>query len=236
MSANEAERRKLILERLEKAYPQAKVALHFSNPWELLVAVVLSAQCMDIVVNKATEKLFAKYKTLDDYVNAPPQTFEKELTSIIFYRNKAKNILASAKIVKERHEGKVPDTMEELLKLPGVARKTANIILGNAYGKVEGIAVDTHVSRISQRLRLVELETIGGKQELTFVRKGKTVLDFKKDADPVKIEAQLMERLPKEKWFATTYRIIDHGRAICKAQNPKCEICPLSDLCPTSRV
>lgn len=225
-----------ILNRFKSAYPHSKIALQYGSSWELLVAVVLSAQCTDVMVNKVTEKLFVKYKTLEAYVRASPKAFEQDIKSTGFYHNKTKNVLATAKIVKETFHGRVPDTMDELLTLPGVARKTANIILGNAYHKVEGIAVDTHVHRISQRLRLVNLSLIGGKRELTFTKNGKTYVDFKKDADPNKIEIQLMASVPKDQWFATNYRLVDHGRAICKAQSPQCTRCTLKDLCPSSRV
>jgi endonuclease-3 len=211
---------------LKKTYPEAKIVLTYKNPWELLVSVILSAQCTDVMVNKVTEKLFAKYKTLEDYVNADLAEFEQDIKSTGFYHNKAKNILATAKHVKEEFCGTMPATMEELLTLSGVARKTANVVLGNAFAVVEGIAVDTHVSRLSQRLRLVDLETIGGKKQL---------IDYKKDADPVKIESQLMESVPKEDWFKLTYLLIDHGRAVCKAQNPNCNSCVLNCLCPSSR-
>lgn len=227
---------KEILTLLEKKYPESKIALNYKNPWELAVSVILSAQCTDKMVNIVTEKLFNKYKELEDYLKAPLTVFEKDIKSTGFYHNKAKNILAAAKIVKEKFNGKIPDNMDDLLILPGVARKTANIILGNAYNVSVGIAVDTHVSRISQRLRLVDLETIGGKKKFFFKKNGKEVLDFIKDVDTNKIEKQLMTVIPKEDWMKITYRIIDHGRAICKAQNPNCSICPLNKLCPASRV
>lgn len=232
-----------IVEILKKTYPKAKIALEYSNNWELLVAVILSAQCTDIMVNKVTALLFAKYKTLDDYVRADVSAFEKDIKSTGFYHNKAKNILASAKLIKEKFNGEIPKTMEEILTLPGVARKTANVVLGNAYKVVEGIAVDTHVHRISQRLRLVDLSKIGGKKKLYFTTPGVEkplmrgkVIDYIKDANPEKIERELMKNIPKEGWFGITYMIIDHGRAICRAQNPKCDICPLKKICPASRV
>lgn len=231
-----------ILKLLKKNYPHAKIALNFGNSWELLVAVVLSAQCTDKMVNQVTAKLFARYKTLDDYTDANLSAFEQDIKSAGFYHNKAKNILATAKIIKEKYKGKIPDKMEDLLTLPGVARKTANIILGNAYDIVEGIAVDTHVQRISQRLRLVDFSKIGGKKILFFKRPGLSKrpglnnIDYVKDADPNKIEQELMKVIPKQDWFKFTYMIIDHGRAICKAQNPNCSICPLVKLCPASRI
>ncbi len=221
---------------LKKSYPNAKIVLQYGSPWELLVAVILSAQCTDVMVNKVTEKLFAKYRTLEDYVRADLHEFEADIKSTGFYRAKAKNILAAAHLIKEKFKRRVPKIMEELLTIPGVARKTANVVLGNAYGVVEGIAVDTHVSRLSQRLRLVDLGKIGGKKEFSFTKNGRRVVDFKKDADPVKIERELMGVIPKKDWFATTYMLIDHGRAVCKSQNPNCASCVLNTLCPASRV
>lgn len=227
---------KKILKILKNSYPKATIALNFSNPLELLISVILSAQCTDKMVNIVTDKLFKKYKTLDDYVEADIKEFEIDIKSTGFYHNKAKNILETAKIIKEKFGSTVPKTMEEMITLKGVARKTANIVLGNAYKVVVGIPVDTHVSRISQRLRLVDLEKIGGKREFTFKKKGKEVIDFKKDADANKIEKELMNLIPHEDWIQISYEIIDHGRAICKAQNPKCDVCPLSELCPASRM
>ncbi|MEK7587251.1 MAG: endonuclease III [Patescibacteria group bacterium] len=228
-----------VLALLEKHYPHARIVLRYGNPWELLVAVILSAQCTDVMVNKVTEKLFATYRSLDAFVRADIKEFEQDIRSTGFYHNKAKNILAAAKLVKEKFHGSVPKTMEELLTIPGVARKTANVVLGNAYGVVEGIAVDTHVLRLSQRLRLVDLDKIEGKKRFSFARPGLAKLkgiDYKKDADPVKIERELMAVIPQKDWFKTTYLLIDHGRAVCKAQNPNCQACFLHDLCPVSRV
>lgn len=225
-----------IIQILKKTYPRAKIVLKYRNPWELLVSVVLSAQCTDVTVNKVTERLFKKYKTLDDYVKADSKKFEQDIKSTGFYHNKAKNVLAGALLIKEKFGGKVPRTMNELLTIPGVARKTANVVLGNAFGVVSGIAVDTHVLRLSQRLRLVDLAKIGGKKELTFKKGIKTIIDYKKDADPVKIERELMEIIPKSDWFKTTYLLIDHGRAVCRAQNPDCTHCVLHKICPSSRI
>lgn len=222
-----------ILQVLKKTHPNAKIVLNYKSTWELLVAVVLSAQCTDKMVNRVTSKLFKKYTTLDSYVNAVPTEFEMDIKSTGFFRNKAKNILASAKIIKNKYNGIVPDNMEDLLTLPGVARKTANIILGNAYGIIKGIAVDTHVLRISQRLRLVDLKTIGGKKKV-ILRDNKTI-DYLKDAISEKVESQLMTITPKSEWFHFTYRIIDHGRSLCKAINPLCSLCPLKTLCPVAR-
>ncbi len=233
-----------VISRLRAAYPDAKIVLRYSNSWELLVSVILSAQCTDVMVNKVTERLFKKYSTLEDYVHADLSTFEQDIKSTGFYHNKAKNILAAAKLIQEKFGSVIPRTMAEMLTIPGVARKTANVVLGNAYSVVEGIAVDTHVLRLSQRLRLVDLDTIGGKKEMHFTKPGfpepkpgfKTEVDYKKDADPVKIERELMDVLPKEDWFQTTYLLINHGRAVCKAQNPDCSHCVLHRICPVSRV
>lgn len=195
-----------IVRELKRLFPHAKIVLKYRNNWELLVAVQLSAQCTDKKVNEVTEKLFKKYRTLDDYVKANPREFEQDIHSTGFYRNKTKNILAAAKMVKEKFGGKIPRTMEEILKLPGIARKSANVILGNAYGVVEGIAVDTHVKRLAKKLGLTNHD------------------------DPVKIEKDLMAILPKKEWFNFTYRLIDYGRKYCPARPHKHELCPLSKL------
>jgi endonuclease-3 len=229
-------RKATIIQVLKNTYPDAKIVLRYRTPWELLVAVVLSAQCTDVVVNKVTAYLFTKYKSPEDYVRAEPHEFEQDIKPTGFFRSKAKNILASAKIVVEKYRGKVPDTMEELTALPGIARKSANIILSNAYGKIEGIAVDTHVLRLSQRLRLIDLDRIGGKHEIEFLRSGTSVVDYKKDADPVKVERELMGLVARSDWFLFTYLLIDHGRAICKAKNPDCGTCTVRAFCPSSRV
>lgn len=236
MTTNDQKRINTVFSLLTRTYPQAKIALHYADPWELLVSVILSAQCTDIIVNKVTEKLFAKYKTLDEYVRADITEFEKDVKSTGFYHNKAKNILAAAKMVRDKFDGNVPKKMEEILTLPGVARKTANVVLSNAYGIIEGIAVDTHVLRLSQRLRLVDLTKIGGKKLMVFERDGNPVIDYTKDADPVKIENELMEIIPRDQWQRTTHLLIDHGRAVCKAQNPDCAYCVLNKLCPVSRL
>lgn len=192
-----------IVKALKKFLPNAKIALRYSNNWELLVAVVLSAQCTDKKVNEVTAELFKKYRSLNDYVNADAVEFEMDIRPTGFYRNKTKNILAAANIVKEKFGGKVPRSMAEILTIPGVARKTANVVLGNAYGVVEGIAVDTHVKRLSKLLGLT------------------------KHSDPVKIEKDLMAILPKKEWFDFTYRLIDYGRKYCPARPHKHELCPL---------
>ena len=203
-------RARKIFSALKKTYPHARIALRYANPWELLVAVILSAQCTDKKVNEVTPALFKKYPALDDYVAANPREFEMLIRQTGFYHAKAKAILASAKIVKGTFGGRVPKTMEKILTLRGVARKSANVVLGNAYGVVDGIAVDTHVRRLSQRMGCTTHH------------------------DPVKIERDLMALLPKKDWFASTYLLIDHGRAICTAKDPRCDLCPLKDICPSA--
>ena len=193
---------------LKELFPEAKIALQYKAHWEMLVAVILSAQCTDKKVNEVTATLFKKYPTLDHYVNADPTEFEKDIKPTGFYRNKTKNILAASKIIKEKYNGVIPNTMEALLSLPGVARKTANIVLSNAYGIVEGIAVDTHVKRLSIKLDLTD------------------------NTNPDKIEQDLMQILPKEEWFALTYRLIEYGRQICPARKHPCENHPLSKIYP----
>ena len=183
----------MIVQELKKLFPRAGMMLKYKNNWELLVAVMLSAQCTDKKVNEVTAKLFKKYRTLDDYIHTSRREFEKDIYSTGFYRNKAKNILAAAKTIKEKYNGKIPKTMGEILKIPGVARKTANVVLGNAYGVVEGIAVDTHVARLS-RLFGLTMHT-----------------------NPVLIEKDLMQILPKSEWFLFTYRMIEYGRTYCSA-------------------
>jgi len=204
------ERAATVFEILEKRYPNARVALKFNNPLEILVATILSAQCTDAKVNEVTSSLFKKYHTSKDYAQADLGTLEQEIRSTGFYRNKARYIRQSCAIFAEKFGGKVPDSMEELLQLPGVARKTANIVLSNAYGIVEGIAVDTHVKRVSQRLGLT------------------------KNKDPDKIEKDLMQLLPKEAWFPINYLVIELGREICVAGIPYCDRCPLDKLCPSA--
>jgi endonuclease III len=201
-----------IIRLLSKAYPDAKVALRFSNPLETLVATILSAQTTDEGVNKVTDSLFRKYRTPADYLRVPESELAADIKPTGFYNQKARAIRGACRRIVEVYDGRVPDTMEDLLTLPGVARKTANIVLGNAYGVVEGIAVDTHVRRVSQRL------------------------GFTEQKDPDKIERDLMRLIPRDRWFDFTYVLIEHGRAICVARTPKCEICPVSHLCPSSRV
>ncbi len=220
-----------ILKILHQKYPHAKMILNYSNHWELLVAVVLSAQCTDKKVNEVTNKLFAKYQKSNikiqkynskiksitpeiqeiiNFAQMPLVELENDVKSTGFYHNKAKNIQNAAKIILEKFNGKIPPTIEEITTPPGVARKSANVILGNAFGIVEGIAVDTHVCRISQRLGLT------------------------KNTDPVKIENDLMQLLPKTEWFKWTYLVIDFGRSICDAKHPMCRSCPLNKICPSA--
>ena len=199
-----------VIRRLEAEYPDAKIALNYSNPLELLVATMLSAQCTDETVNKVTSSLFTKYRTAEDYASANLERFEQEIRPAGFYRNKARNIIATARSIVARFGGNVPRTMAELITLPGVARKTANIVLYNAYSVIEGIAVDTHVRRVSRRLGLTQ------------------------ESDPDKIEKDLMQQVPKAKWGSFPYLLIEHGRAVCTAKKSKCEICILNDICPSA--
>ncbi len=201
-------RAKKIVQTLKKLFPDAKMVLRYGSHWELLVAVMLSAQCTDKQVNIVTEKLFKKYRKLEDYVRVQPKEFEKDIFSTGFYRNKTKNILAAAKMVKEKFFGKIPMNMDEILSIPGVARKTANVVLGNAYGVVEGIAVDTHVRRLSIKLGLTDY------------------------TDPNKIEQDLMQVIPKKNWFSFTYLIIEYGRNVCRARRHDCANHPLTKMFP----
>jgi endonuclease-3 len=189
---------------LKKLYPEAKTVLRHASPWELYIAVVLSAQTTDKKVNEVTDRLFKKYKTLDDYVSADPEAFEREIKEVNFYRNKAKSILRAAKIVKEQFGGEVPRTMEALQSLPGAGRKTANVIQSQAYGIAEGIAVDTHVMRLSRRWGLTD------------------------ETDPDKIEQDLVMILPKKEWPYFNVRVVDYGRDHCSARPHPHEACPLS--------
>jgi endonuclease-3 len=202
----------VIYRRLEKEYPEARTALNFSTPYEMLFATIMSAQSTDVTVNKVTEKLFSKYRTLEDYANADPEEFQADIKQTGFFRMKTKSIQGAARRLLDVYGGRVPDTMAEILTLPGVARKTANVVLGNVYGVVEGIAVDTHVGRLARRLGLT------------------------KETDPVKVELDLMRLIPRSKWMHVTYLFIEHGRKVCKAPVPRCEECVLNDICPSSRV
>ena len=199
-----------IIRLLEKEYSDAKTALDYTNPLELLIATILSAQCTDKRVNIVTKTLFKKYKTPEDYADADIKEFEEDIKSTGFYRNKAKNIKKCCQLLIENFNSQVPKTMNELLELPGVARKTANIVLSNAYGIVEGIAVDTHVRRLAKRLGLTENE------------------------DQDKIEKDLMEITPKAQWMKITDLLIFHGRRVCLAKNPNCEGCVLNKICPSA--
>ncbi|MGH2658455.1 MAG: endonuclease III [Actinomycetota bacterium] len=205
------ERAPEIVRILSGTHPDAKVALNFSTPLEMLVATILSAQCTDERVNRVTKTLFDKYHTPEDYLRVPESELAADIKPTGFFNQKTKSIRGACRRIVEVYGGEVPDAMEDLVTLPGVARKTANIVLGNAFDKVEGIAVDTHVRRLADRL------------------------GFSKEKDPDKVERDLMRLIPRQRWFPFTYVLIDHGRAICVARNPKCEICPVSDLCPASR-
>ncbi len=199
-------RAKKILGKLKKIVPEAGMILKYGNNWELLVAVMLSAQCTDKKVNEVTEELFKKYRTLDDYVCAAQSEFEKDIFQTGFYKNKTKNILGAAKYLKEKHRGKLPRTMEEMIRIPGVGRKTANVVLGNAFGVTEGIAVDTHVFRLARVLGLSN---------------GKT---------PEAVERDLMRLFPKKDWFPLTYYLIEYGRKFCPARKHDHQNCPLADI------
>src|SRR5712692_3159086 len=205
-------RTRTIIARLKREFPDAKCALDHQSPLELLVATILSAQCTDARVNLVTPALFAKYRSAADYAAADPAVFEREIQSTGFFRNKTKSILGMARALEEHHGGRVPDTMEALVALPGVGRKTANVVLGNAFGKNEGIVVDTHVGRISGLLKLT------------------------REANPEKIERDLTALVPRNDWTIFSHLLILHGRKTCIARRPKCESCRINDLCPSSRV
>jgi endonuclease-3 len=196
-----------IYSRLDSAYPDAKCALDFANPLQLLIATILSAQSTDRMVNTVTPALFRRYKTARQFAEADRTELEGMIRSTGFYRNKAKSIQGACGLIVEKHGGKVPDTMEDLLELPGVARKTANVVLGVAFQKAEGVVVDTHVQRLTRRL------------------------DFSKESLPVKIEQDLMRLFPRNQWIQISHLLIHHGRALCRAQRPKCAACPIEDLC-----
>jgi endonuclease-3 len=196
--------------RLKAEYPDARTELDWQSPLELLVATVLSAQTTDVQVNRVTQTLFAKYRTAEDYANADPSELEEDIRPTGFYRNKARSLRNMAAALVEEHGGEVPSTMRELVALPGVGRKTANVVLGNAFGVDEGIVVDTHVRRVSGRLGLTENE------------------------DPVKIERDLMQVVPGEDWTVFSHLLILHGRRTCKARKPDCPNCVLNDICPSA--
>lgn len=201
---------RLILERLEALYPEAHCELDFRDPLELLVATILSAQCTDVRVNQVTQDLFRKYRRPEDYLAVSQEELEQDIHSTGFFRNKAKNIRGACRRIIEVYGGQVPDSMEELLTLPGVARKTANVVLGNIFSKSEGIAVDTHVTRLSGLLGLSE------------------------HSDPVKIERDLMAKFPQKCWTAISHMLILHGRRVCIARRPRCAECTLNDVCPSA--
>ena len=202
-----ANRIKRILQDLDQAYPDAQCALHHSNPLELLIATILSAQCTDERVNIVTKDLFKKYRTPKDFADAPKESLEEDIRSTGFYHNKARSIQGACRMLIENFKGEVPDTMDALLQLPGVARKTANVVLGVAFKKAEGIVVDTHVQRLSRRL------------------------DFTRAESPEQIERDLLEIIPKNKWILFSHQLILHGRQQCKARKPLCPVCPLEKEC-----
>jgi len=199
-----------VIELLEREHSDAKIALRYTNPLELLVATILSAQCTDERVNMVTKTLFKKYTKAEDYANADLKELEQDIKSTGFYRNKAKNLKKCCQLLVEKYNSQVPKTMEELMELPGVARKTANIVLSNAYGVIAGVAVDTHVRRLAQRLGLSGND------------------------DPNKIEKDLMRIVPKDKWMRTTDLLIFHGRRVCTAKRPNCAACVLNKFCPSA--
>ena len=205
-------RTRRVIARLRKEFPDAQCALDHASPLELLVATILSAQCTDVRVNLVTPTLFAKYSRAIDYAAADPEVFQREIQSTGFFRNKTKSILGMAQALIERHGGQVPETMQELVALPGVGRKTANVVLGNAFGKNEGIVVDTHVQRISGLLKLTKEKT------------------------PEKIERDLIALVPRDAWTIFSHLLILHGRKTCIARRPKCEVCVINRWCPSSRV
>ena len=192
---------------LKKAYPRAETALVHESPWQLLVATMLSAQCTDKVTNRVAAELFKEFKTPADFAKLSPEQLQPHIRSITFFRNKSKSIVGAAQKVVREFGGNVPDNMEQLLTLPGVARKTANVVLGTAFGVASGVVVDTHVDRLSHRL------------------------DLTKEKDPKKIEQNLMKIIPKEKWILFSHQLIWHGRLVCQARRPRCPDCPLEDLC-----
>jgi endonuclease-3 len=206
----EKQRTHKIIAQLKKEYPDARCSLNFANPLELLVATILSAQCTDERVNIVTADLFRKYTKAEDYIKVPQSELEQDIRSTGFYRNKAKAIQGASKIITEQYGGRVPDSIEELLLLPGVARKTANVVLGNAFGITSGVVVDTHVGRLAGRLGLTAHE------------------------QPEKIERDLMELVPKKDWIDFSHLLIYHGRKVCKARTPLCAECVIERLCPSS--
>jgi endonuclease III len=210
MATDVKQRVRKIIRLLKRAYPEAKCSLNHSNAFELLIATILSAQCTDVRVNIVTQDLFRKYRKPEDYLKVSPRELEKDIRTTGFFRNKTRSIQGTAKVLTEQYGGKVPETIEELLELPGVARKTANVVLGNAFGVLSGVVVDTHVTRLSHRLGL----------------------SAEKTAE--KIEQDLIAIVPKKDWVIFSHLLIAHGREICKARNPHCAECVVEKLCPSS--
>jgi len=204
------DRTRKIIRALKREYPDAHCSLNHSNPFELLTATILSAQCTDERVNIVTADLFRKYRRPEDYLQVPATELQEDIRTTGFFRNKAKSLQGMARMVSEKYHGRVPQTMDELLELPGVARKTANVVLGNAYGIAAGVVVDTHVSRLSQRLGLT------------------------KNTQPEKIELDLIELVPRKDWIIFPHLLISHGRKVCKARRPLCEVCVVEKPCPSS--
>jgi endonuclease-3 len=203
-------RTRKIIGLLKKAYPDAKCSLNHSNAFELLIATILSAQCTDARVNIVTQDLFRKYRKPEDYLKVPEKELQRDIRTTGFFRNKTKSIQGTAKALTEQYGGKVPETIDELLELPGVARKTANVVMGNAFGIASGVVVDTHVTRLSHRL------------------------DLSAEKTAEKIETDLIKVVPKKDWIIFPHLLIAHGRAICKARNPLCDQCVVEKLCPSS--
>jgi len=201
-----------VFSRLKSEYPDARTELDYETPLQLAIATILSAQCTDKRVNMVTPLLFRTFPTAASLADAPPEKLEEIIKSTGFFRNKTKSLIGLGKALVERHNGEIPDSMEELVKLPGIGRKTANVILGNAFKKNEGIVVDTHVARLSHRL------------------------GFTRETDPIRIEQDLMPLFPREDWALLSHLLIFHGRRVCEARRPKCEICVLNDICPSSTV
>jgi endonuclease-3 len=206
-AADRARRLQTIINALDELFPHATCALHHKNPWELLVATILSAQCTDERVNKVTPGLFEKYPTLEDFAAVNQDVLANDIRSTGFFNNKAKSLIGAAKKILSGFQGKVPQTMDELLTVPGAARKTANVVLGTAYGIAAGVVVDTHVQRISLRL------------------------DLTRNEEPIKIEKDLMKILPQDRWILFSHQVIHFGRQICVARKPKCAQCPLDPVC-----
>jgi endonuclease-3 len=210
MNTELKQRVRKVISKLKRAYPDAKCSLNHSNAFELLIATILSAQCTDARVNIVTQDLFRKYRKPEDYLKVSPQELQQDIRTTGFFRNKTTSIQGAAKMLHEQYGDEVPQTMDELLELPGVARKTANVVLGNAFGLSAGVVVDTHVTRLSHRL------------------------EFSEEKTAEKIEQDLIVIVPKKEWVMFPHLIIAHGRAICKARNPLCDQCAIEKLCPSS--